>query len=581
MKSGCVAAWVSQRHFARVKSVEHLSYPRLVPELDQAIDLEEVVRVLVSLGIEESCARAQFEGAGSSAELLSEAAALAVESDAASLIPNDMALPVALFELVDGLRQAGLPLSIRKSAQAELVLVFGGARPLAYELDIDPGASTRDLVRGVAYVLPRTHQLLIATAYERDDVLPVLILDRGTYMWFSAAVGDGSLDHVFARAGSETTAVRLRVCETDLIPPDWRERFAWHAPAQDSAPLEAAFERVRAYDPRVPWPSERTRPPGDDFYEYCNALAGAPLAECLASGDSSALAQLLFRFALATLVGANCDVLAARRNPGLPAQGLLGWGQLTWAFFIFDALGASAEAERAGRLLEETWVCAQERGTVAARQRAYYDLARFLRTGERGAALNRLSELVALRERAAWQDADSVTAALLVHTEPLADQLTHHALYHVWPAPMYALARRAGALELLPKENPFLSQPLLYSQLNQQDPVLIRLREQLQGFDALDPEHLPALLDPLPVIVDVEITSVEGDDVHGHTLLAAHDDAEHRVVAPRGGREMRPGDIWLLEVRGSKRSTAAIEAAGLGLVKSAIALPTGEWIEKV
>jgi hypothetical protein len=552
-----------------------------VPELDQAIDVDEVVGVLVSLGIAESCARTQFGEARNNAERLNEAAALAVESDAALLISNDMALPVALFELVDGLRQAGLPLSIRKSAQAEEVLVFGGPRPLAYELEIDAGATTRDLVRAVAYVLPRTHQLLIATAYERDDVVPILILDRGTYMWFSAAVGDGALDHVFVRAGSETTAVRLRVCETELIAPDWRERFAWHAPSSDGASPEAAFERVGAYDPRVPWPSDRTRPPGDDFYEYCNALAAAPLAQCLAAREGNALAQLLFRFALATLVGANCDVLAARRNPGLPAQGLLGGGQLTWAFFIFDALGAIAEAERAGRLLEETWVCAQERGSVAARQRAYYDLARFLRSGERGAALNRLSELVALTERPAWQDADVVTAALLVHTEPLGDQLTHHALFHAWPAPLYALARRAGALELLPKDNPFLSQPLLYSQLDQQDPVLVRLREQLQRFDSLDPERLPALLDPLPVIVDVEITKVEGDDVHGHTLLAAYDDAEHRVVAPRGGREMRPGDIWLLEVRGSKRSTAAIESKELGVVSSAIAVPTGEWIEKV
>src|SRR5262249_5963034 len=158
--------------------------------------------------------------------------------------------------------------------------------------------------------------------------------------------------------------------------------------------------------------------------------------------------QLLFRFALASLVGAHCDTLAARRNPGLSAQGLLGWGQLTWAFFIFDALGAHAEAERCGRLLKEPWVASQERGSVAARQRAYYDLARLLSHGERRAALGRRAELEAMREHSAWQEPALVTAALCVHTEPLGDQLTHHPLYHAWPATLYALARRAGAIEL-------------------------------------------------------------------------------------------------------------------------------------
>jgi hypothetical protein len=108
----------------------------------------------------------------------------------------------------------------------------------------------------------------------------------------------------------------------------------------------------------------------------------------------------------------------------------------------------------------------------------------------------------------------------------------------------------------------------------------VRLREQLAGFDALDPERLPALLDPLPVVVDVAITRVEGDDVHGHTLLRGFDAAEHRVVAPRAGRNIAPGEVWLLEVQGSKRSTAEQHFADLGDVRCTIALPTGEWLEK-
>jgi hypothetical protein len=260
---------------------------------------------------------------------------------------------------------------------------------------------------------------------------------------------------------------------------------------------------------------------------------------------------------------------------------LLGWGQLTWAFFIFDALGANSEAEQTAVLLEHPWVMAQERGVVALRQRAYYDLARWMRTGVPGPTLDRLAELLPLSTRAGWEDPATVTAAVAVHSEPIGDQITHHPLFFKWPATLYALARRAGAIDLLPKDNPFLARPLTHSMVDLRDPFVVRLREQLKRLSALDPEHLPPLLDPLPVIVDVAITHLDGDDVHGHTLLAAHDDAEHQVVAPRAGRDIRPGEVWLLEVQGSLRSTTAAQIPERGSVSCAIALPTGEWLEKV
>lgn len=545
------------------------------------MDLEEVIRVLVSLGADPVTARAQLSAAANDAERLEEVAVLAVDSDAALLISDDMPLPVALFELVDGLRQSGLPLSIAKDAKQQLVLAFGGTRPCAYELSFEPGASARDLVRAVAYVLPRTHQLLLAVEYEQPGVLPILVLDRGTFVWLNAAVGDGALERVFVRAGSETGLVKLQVCETALPRPDWKARYGEHPPQlQAASDVDAVFARVSRYDARVAWPAERSRPPGDDFYELCNAISAAPLAACLAGGTDAELAQLLYRFALASLVGAHCDILAARRNPGISAQGLLGWGQLTWSYFIFDALGALADAERVGKLLDEPWVKMQERGVVAARQRAYYDLARWMRTGLAGASLPRLAELLPLRERVSWEEPELVAAALAVHTESIGDQLTHHPLYHVWPAPLYALARRASAIELLPRDNPFLSRPVLYTSVDQSDALLVRLREQLADFDALDPKRLPALLDPLPVVVDVAITRVDGDDVHGHTLLSAFDDAEHRVVAPRNGHSIEPGQVWLLEVQGSKRSTSDQHFSDLGDVRCTIALPTGEWLEQ-
>ena len=224
-----------------------------------------------------------------------------------------------------------------------------------------------------------------------------------------------------------------------------------------------------------------------------------------------------------------------------------------------------------------------EQGSVAARQRAYYDLALNLRSGKRGPSLARLSELSALSSREAWQDPAAVRAALAVHTEPQADQLTHHPLYHVWPAPLYALARRAGALDLLPSDIAFTARPLELDAVDMADPIVTRLKRQLAGFAALDPEALPALLDPLPVIVDVEITAVDAHldgDAHGHTLLRARDTAEHRVVAPHGGRTMQPGEIWLLEIPGARPTSARVHYDDLGEVTTAIALPTGEWLNK-
>jgi hypothetical protein len=113
------------------------------------------------------------------------------------------------------------------------------------------------------------------------------------------------------------------------------------------------------------------------------------------------------------------------------------------------------------------------------------------------------------------------------------------------------------------------------------DALVVRLREQQSAFDALDRALIPPLLDPLPVIVDVEITRIEGDEVHGHTLLCARDDAEHRVVAPRAGNAMAPGEIWLLEVQGARRDTLEQHFEDLGQVRCTVSLATGQWLQKV
>jgi hypothetical protein len=559
-----------------------MSYPREVVENNQAIGLDDVLNPLLAMGIDEAYARAQLSHAADDAERLAEVATLAVESDACVWLAQDMSLPVALFTLVDGLRQAGLACSTSRSVQGEPMLVFEAGRTAAYEIKFEPQAGVRDVVRTVAYILPRTHQLLIAAEHERDGQLPVIVLNRSTYVALVGVTGEPALDRVFLRAGSEPGAAKLQLFDGPMPKPDLQERFRSHPPQLSAAvPLDVAIERVKQYDPRVPWPADRSGPPGSDFAQLCETLSGAPLAACLASGSHTDMAQLIYRFALVTIAGAHCDVLAVRRNPGARAQSVLGHGHVIWAYFVFAALGADAEAERALKMLGDPWVCEQERGPTASRRRAYHDLVLFLRSETRGTSLFRISELLPLRQRSGWSSGSTVAAAVAVHSEPLGDQLTHHPLFHVWPAPLYALAREAGALDLMPKDNPFLAHPLALSHVDLNDALLVRLHEQLNAFDALDPEQLPPVLDPLPVIVDVEITRIEGDDVHGHTLLTAHNAAEHNVVAPRAGRSMAPGEIWLLEVQDARRETLEQHFEDLGDVRCKIAVPTGEWLEKV
>ena len=547
------------------------------------IDLAQVHRALGVLGLELDTVRDQLAAAEDLDAQLSEIAALAVESEAGVLLPRGDELDAALFELIDGLRQAGVNVSLGQTA-AGPALVFGAPAVHAYEVSFDAEIDADALVRAVAPLLPDSHQILIALDYDAGDALPLVLLERAAYESLRAAVGGSAIDRVLARPQAESAGVHLLEVGLDnLLAPDFHQRFKARTPdAGSSTNLDAVSARVQRYDARIAWPEGQRRPPGDDFLELSSVLAGEPLAAALGSGDGKgdrgALANVLYQFALVTTVGAQWDVVAARQNPGMSAQCVLGLGQLTWSWFVFAALGAEAEAERAGHLLDHEWTRAQERGAVSVRQRAWFDLGAFLRGEARVPAIGRLRELLPLATRAGWEDPALVSAALAVHTEPRGDQLTHQPLYYLWPAPLYALARRASALDLLPRDNPFLSRALDLSLVDRNQALVKYIERQFARFDAMDEARLPPLLDPLPVIVDVRITEVDAKVAHGRTLLAAREDAEHHVVAPHGGRPMKAGEIWLFEVQGARQTRARARYEDLGEVSFQIALPTGEWL---
>lgn len=548
----------------------------------KGIDVAEVVRVLGAVGVDETTVRDQLAMASTQGEQAEEVAALLVESEHGVLVPLGAEIDVALFDVAEALRAAGLSISLGQTSTAP-ALVLGRPPAQVYEVELSPEVSEAALASALSSILPDTHRVLVAPDYEPGEMLALVALDREQHARLHAAIGGDALTAVLVTPSVDGPPVAIRsVAAERLLAPDFAQRFRARMPEPSQSPaFDAAFQKVQRYDARVAWPEGSRRPPGDDLLELTAALAGEPLSRALAAEDSAELANVLYRFALTTTVGAHWDVLAARQNPGMSAQGVLGFGQLSWAYFVFAALGADAEAARAGRLLDSDWVRGQERGTVSARQRAWFDLGAFLRHGTRGASLGRVAELLPLMERAAWQDPAQVYTALAVHTEPRGDLLTHQPLYHVWPAPLYALARRASALDLLPAGNPFLSRPLDVAQVDEAHALVQWLGKQLSRFDAMDEASLPPLLDPLPVIVEARVTEVDALHAHGRTQLTGRDEAEHHVVAPHDGRAMKPGEVWYFEVQGSRQTRARARHEGLGEVSFHIALPTGQWLSRV
>jgi hypothetical protein len=554
------------------------------------MDLAEVVKNLLLLGLDEAYVRGQFSDLRDEASWLDEVAALMLESEAAVVLPQDASLALVLFELIDALRQVGAKASCGRTADGTLAFSLNGAQAKTFAVRTEEAASALDLVRAVVGVLPRAQQVLmpVASAESSDNPadnaaqLTLVVLERGTFVALRAAIGDGGLERKFERVSGFAEGVQLEPVDGPLAPIDSAQRWQSRLVELEgqSRPREGLFERLCAYDPRVAWPAARKRPPGDDFFQFSSGLADGSLARAFTEHDDRGLADLLYRFALATCVGAHYDVAAARQNPGMSAAGVLGLGQLSWAWFVFEALGAGEDAAVSGRLLANEWVREQERRNQTLRQRAYYDLGAYMRTGVRGPALGRVFPLLALTERAGWQDGSQLEAALATHSEIAGDQLTHHPLYYLWPASLYALARRAHALELLPRSNPFLNRPLELRLVDLNHEVVLRLKEQLLRFSLLDEARLSPLLDPLPVIVDVKITEVDEQTAHGRTMLAEREDAEHRISAPRAGRDMHPGEVWLFEVQGAKAGKAQASFDDLGEVSYNVAVPTGHWLDR-
>src|SRR4051812_26095591 len=139
---------------ARSRTTEFAILLRVSP-VELTMDLAEVVKNLVLLGLDETYVRSQFADLRDEASWLDEVAALMLESESALLLRLDASLPLALFQLIDTLRQVGAKASCGRAADGALSFSLQGAPPKTFAVRTDEPASVLDLVRAVVSVLPR------------------------------------------------------------------------------------------------------------------------------------------------------------------------------------------------------------------------------------------------------------------------------------------------------------------------------------------------------------------------------------------------------------------------------------------
>ena len=504
---------------------------------------------------------------------------LAVESEAGALIDRRLTVSQALPELIDALRQGGVETRLEIGSQGPVVCIGVGEATRYYTLKVGEQGALEALASALSAVIPSDVQLRVSESYEDADAYGLVVLGPDGRSALASVLGESVLDDVLRRPPPPSLAVQLLPAAGEAVEElDWAVRHRLHPPIDSGQGWEPVWEHLQTLDPRMVWPIELRNPPGQLFYELTSALAGPALSAARHGGQAGELATVLYRWARATLVGCLWDVVACRYNPGMSAQGVLGFGQLIWAYFVFEALGADDDADSAGRLLDDPWVREQERALLFTRQRAYYDLGLWLRSGQAGPQLLRLRELLPLAKRPAWNEPNRVEAGLKVHAELHGDQLTHAPLYFGWAAPLHALARRAQAQDLIPADNPFLAAPLSVEQVDLQEPLLAGLRQMEVQLMLLADAPAPPLLDPLPVIVEVRITEVRDGQAIGHPLVSDSAGAEHRVKAPCSGLQIAAGETWALRAESATPARGTRNIDGMGDVAYRISHPTGSWI---
>jgi hypothetical protein len=370
-----------------------------------------------------------------------------------------------------------------------IVLSLASKPPVRYRWPADGQASHHDVAFAFADLLPEGLSVFSAKAFEETDTVLYLVAPRATWTAMRQLL-NGCFDELYAchQPKHRFQAVRTKNAKGRRV--DWRKLWDIYAgPTTKGSPekINQNLEILRPFSAaNLVYGPDGTALRTNAIGFLISEISGKPLESWRIEHNPECLPLILYSSATAARVGALWNLYARRTLTGKEFWGnCLGKGHLIWAYFIYAAMGCHLEAQECGQLLELEKVRKEERSSLGRNQISYFDLALFLHNETRGDELNALEPMLALTRREGWLDPAAVEAALNAHCQTRGEQFVHDCLKWTWPATLYGLARRAGALDCLPRDNPFLDTPLDISQVDQAHPWLEFFRELEQRYRAL------------------------------------------------------------------------------------------------
>ncbi len=373
------------------------------------------------------------------------------------------------------------PLKLEMSVAGKAARSFHRLRP--------EKSGFHDLVFSFAQLLPPELAIHSLKAFEETDSVVYLI--GPAHLWNSLRETlSGCFDQLFASHPPAHKFQLVQTKKTKSRPPDWRKLWSQYAgPASHGMPEEInqSLDILRPMSPDNLFYGKDKGLRTNAISFFLHDLGGKALDPWCVERNSSQLPTILYTYASAARVGALWNLYAVNAFPGRKLWGhCLGRGHLIWAYFILRALGAEQGAQECGRLLEIESVREMERSDLFRNQKSHYDLALHLHNGSQGDDLNALEPMLPMLQPENWRSPDKVNGAVKAHAQSRGEQFVHDSVKWTWPATLYALARRADALQLLPRDNPFLDTPLEVSQVERSEPWLEVFRVLESRFRALN-----------------------------------------------------------------------------------------------
>ncbi len=451
-------------------------------------------------------------------ERIEQFSACVLDSPAGIQADWKIGLPAILLQIGNVTENLGVSLSSDDDGErvVKTITFVAKDKSLSFKIGNEPDDDLYSWVFAIDKILPESVVIYALNYYLSSDMYALAVLSDKQVKSLRNLLGT-AFDGFFNKA---ETKRKLRAAASKARQPKktkWSKSFEWGKRTEpsdfgDEEQLLTLWRAIELFDFERPIVTFSTKIPPDDPYisRIASAyreilriddtkldgkvksvspsaswwlsglsglsieLSGKPLDPWLLHGDAARLPTLFFMQGFGALLGTIFDLHGMKSQLAGEeySRHTIGSGNLIWGYFAFRAMGCTTLAKATGRTLLLPQLREEERYEMFARKEAFYDLAAWMHSGERGNALQKLGPMLPLAERGGWENAEAVEAAVVCHAEKRGEQFTHDPEWYCWPAELYALARHAGANELLPQDNPFLNLPLDFSQVDKKHPIV-------------------------------------------------------------------------------------------------------------